>query len=86
MKITVKKPTESEIKEASQWPIWEKEASVFPWSYTEKETCLILDGEVAVEAGGEEVSFKGGDYVIFPEGLSCTWHIRKAVRKYYKFG
>lgn len=86
MKITVKKPTESEMKEALEWPIWEKEASVFPWSYDEKEACLILDGEVSVEAGGEEVSFKGGDYVIFPEGLTCTWTIRKAVRKHYKFG
>ena len=29
---------------------------------------------------------KGGDYVIFPEGLDCTRDIKKAVRKHYKFG
>jgi uncharacterized cupin superfamily protein len=86
MNIIVRKPAEREIKEASSWPIWEKEASSFPWSYSEKETCLILEGEVTVQAGDEEVSFKGGDYVIFPEGLSCTWNIKKAVRKHYKFG
>lgn len=86
MKITVRKPTEGEIKEASSWPIWEKEASSFPWSYGERETCLIIEGEVTVKAGEEEVSFGGGDYVIFPEGLSCTWNIKKAVRKHYRFG
>ena len=86
MKIEVRKPTGSEKMEASSWPIWEKEASVFPWHYGEKETCLILDGEVCVQVGKEEVSFKGGDYVVFPEGLDCTWNIKKAVRKHYKFG
>ncbi|MCX5785919.1 MAG: cupin domain-containing protein [Elusimicrobia bacterium] len=86
MKIEVRKPTESERKEASGWPVWEKEVSSFPWSYSEKETCLILEGEITVKAGKDEVSFKGGDYVIFPEGLECVWNIRKAVRKHYKFG
>ena len=86
MKIEVRKPTENERKEASSWPIWSKEVSSFPWRYAEKETCLILDGEVTVKAGNEEVSFKSGDYVIFPEGLDCAWNIQKAVRKHYKFG
>ena len=86
MKIEVRKPTEKEKKEASVWPVWEKEASSFPWHYGEKEICLILDGEVTVKAGNEEISFRGGDYVIFPEGLDCTWNIKKAVRKHYKFG
>lgn len=86
MKITVRKPTEEERKEAASWPIWEKEASAFPWHYDDKETCLILEGEVSVKAGDEEISFAGGDYVIFPRGLSCSWTIKKAVRKHYRFG
>ncbi len=86
MKIEVRKPTEKEGKEAGGWPIWEKEVSSFPWHYDEKEICLILEGEVTVKAGAEVVSFKGGDYVIFPEGLDCVWNIKKAVRKHYKFG
>ncbi|MDA8130101.1 MAG: cupin domain-containing protein [Elusimicrobia bacterium] len=86
MIITVRKPTEQERKEAAAWPVWKKGPSSFPWSYGEKETCLILEGEVTVEAGGEKVSFGPGDYVVFPEGLACTWHIRKAVRKHYRFG
>ena len=86
MKIEVRKPTGNEREEATAWPIWEKEASTFPWRYDAKETCLILDGEVTVEAGGERASFRGGDYVIFPAGLDCVWNIKKAVRKHYKFG
>ena len=86
MKIEVRKHTEKEGKEAAGWPIWTKEASSFPWRYEEMEICLILEGEVTVKAGDEEVSFRGGDYVIFPEGLDCTWNIKKAVRKHYKFG
>ena len=58
MKIEVRKPADSERKEASSWPVWEKEVSSFPWHYDEKETCLILDGEVTIEAGNEKVHFK----------------------------
>ncbi len=86
MKIEVRKPTAEETRRASSWPVWEKEVSVFPWHYDEKETCLILEGEVEVDRGGGKVSFRAGDYVIFPEGLDCVWKITKAVRKHYKFG
>jgi uncharacterized cupin superfamily protein len=70
------------------WPVWEKEVSKFPWTYGESETCYLLTGEVVVtpEGGGAPVSFGAGDLVVFPAGLSCTWDIRKAVRKHYRFG
>jgi uncharacterized cupin superfamily protein len=69
------------------WPIWEKAPSTFPWQYQEKETCLILDGNVTVTpAGGEPVTFGKGDLVVFPQGMSCTWKVQDAVRKHYKFG
>jgi elongation factor G len=29
---------------------------------------------------------KAGDLVTFPQGLKCTWQVKKAVRKHYKFG
>jgi uncharacterized protein len=85
MNPTIRKPTPAEAKEAKSWPIWEKEPSTFPYSYAEKETCLILEGEATVTAG-KSYPFKAGDYVIFPEGLSCTWTIKKAIKKHYKFG
>lgn len=68
------------------WPVWEKEASVFDWHYDEQEICYFLEGEVTVRTGKSEVSFGAGDLVTFPKGLDCTWEIKKAVRKHYRFG
>jgi uncharacterized protein len=86
MKPTVKKPNEKEQKEASAWSIWEKEESTFPWQYDEKETCLILKGKAAVKCPEGTVEFGPGDYVVFPEGLLCTWTIKEKIKKHYKFG
>ena len=69
------------------WPIWTKEASEFPWSYDERETCLFLEGDVVVTPdGGQPVQMGKGDLVTFPKGMACTWNIRKDVRKHYTFG
>jgi uncharacterized cupin superfamily protein len=69
------------------WPIWTKNESVFPWTYDTAETCYFLDGRVVVTPdGGEPVQVGKGDLVMFPAGLSCTWDVKRAVRKHYKFG
>jgi uncharacterized protein len=87
MSVEIRKPTEAEKREASSWPIWTKEVSEFPWHYDERETCLLLEGEVTVtDEQGRAYSFGAGDLVVFPRGLSCTWKIVKAVRKHYNFG
>lgn len=88
MKIEVHKATEEEIKKlgAKSWPIWECEASSFDWHYDDQETCLILEGQVSIDAPGQKVSFGPGDLVVFPKGLDCKWNVNKAVRKHYKFG
>lgn len=68
------------------WPIWNKEASEFPWTYDEQEVCYFLEGDVVVTPeGGQAVSMGKGDLVTFPKGMSCTWLIRKAVKKHYQF-
>jgi len=70
-----------------EWPIWTKEISEFPWSYDEPETCYFLEGDVLVTPdGGTPVKIGKGDLVTFPEGMSCTWDVRKPVRKHYIFG
>jgi len=52
----------------------------------EQETCLILEGKAVVKTPEETIEFGAGDYVVFPEGLKCTWEIKKKIRKHYKFG
>lgn len=69
------------------WSVWEKEASEFPWTYDDAETCYFLEGDAVVTPdGGESVSMGKGDLVTFPAGMSCTWKIIKAVKKHYIFG
>ncbi|NSW95557.1 MAG: cupin domain-containing protein [Bacteroidales bacterium] len=89
MMIVIEKPTEERLNQLNvkDWPVWEKEESEFPWYYDEPEMCYILEGDVTVTPeNGHPVNFGKGDLVSFPEGLRCTWNIKKAVRKHYKFG
>jgi uncharacterized cupin superfamily protein len=88
MKITVKKPSQDELKKlgVSSWPIWEKGVSRFDWHYDSTEECYLLDGRVVVETkDGARVEFGKGDFVTFPQGLSCVWDIKAPVRKHYNF-
>ena len=66
------------------WPIWTKEVSTFPWTYDSSETCFFLEGDVSVTPDGGDPVYMG-NLVTFPRGMSCTWEIRQAVRKHYKF-
>jgi uncharacterized cupin superfamily protein len=85
MQVTVKQPDEAEIKLLQQKPTWACGVSEFDWYYDSEETCLILEGEVTVTYEGGSVSFGAGDYVVFPRGLACVWHVTKPVRKHYLF-
>jgi len=84
--VVVKKPTEDEANACKAWPIWKCQPSKFDWVYTEKETCLLLEGEVAVSDGTDSVTFGAGDMVVFPQDLECTWQVKKPVTKHYNFG
>lgn len=84
--VIVKKPSDEENNTCKSWPIWTCQPSSFDWAYTEKETCLILEGEVTVTDSSDSVSFGPGDLVVFPKDLECTWNVKKAVKKHYNFG
>jgi len=83
--ITVRKPSESEKTEMLTKPTWGCEVSEFNWHYDSEETCLLIEGEVTVTYDSESVSFGTGDYVAFPQGLSCVWKVTKPVKKHYIF-
>ncbi|MBM3350874.1 MAG: cupin domain-containing protein [Betaproteobacteria bacterium] len=88
-KITVEKPSKEKLDSlgVSRWPTWSKEISQFPWSFSTQEIAYVLEGEVTVTPkGGEPVSFGAGDLVTFPAGLSCTWSVKKPLRKHYQLG
>lgn len=88
MEIKVQKFSQEQLKKMGvfSWPIWEKETSRFPWVYDSGEECYFLAGEVTLETkGGKSVNFGRGDFVSFPKGLSCTWDIKKPVKKHYNF-
>ncbi len=70
----------------SKWGIWQKEVSIFPWTYDAQETCYFLEGDVIVTPeGGQPVQMGKGDLVTFPAGMSCTWEISRDVKKHYSF-
>lgn len=88
-KIIVEKPSAEKLASlgVTRWPTWSKEVSQFPWSFSTQEIAYILEGEVIVTPnGGEPVSFEAGDLVTFPAGMSCTWQVKKALRKHYQLG
>jgi uncharacterized cupin superfamily protein len=82
---TKKKPSPEEVKNATSWAIWEKEESTFDWHYDTQETFYVIEGDVTVTWTDGELSFQTGDWVTFPAGLGCTWHVKKRIRKHYKF-
>lgn len=84
--VIVKKPSDAEAAQCKAWPIWKCQPSIFDWQYTEKETCLLIDGKVTVSDGTDSVTFGPGDLVVFPEDLECTWNVTEPVTKHYNFG
>ncbi len=86
--VVEKNPSPQRLEElkAKTWDIWEKEPSTFDWSYDEPEVCYFLAGDVTVKTPEGDVHIEKGDLVTFPKGLRCTWQVKQAVRKHYRFG
>ncbi len=87
-KITVeKKPKQAKLDAlgVSKWPTWQKEISVFPWTFPEQEIAYILEGEcVITPTGGAAVTFGKGDLVTFPAGMTASWEVKKPLHKHYQ--
>ncbi len=86
-KVIIQKLSEKEIQERRirTWPIWEKEVSRFDHVYEGDEECLFLEGEVVIESREGNFTIVPGDFVIFKDGLECTWNVMRPVKKHYNF-
>lgn len=85
--ILDKNPNQTQLDAlgVSKWPTWEKEVSVFPWTFHEQEIAYILEGEcVITPAGGAPVAFGKGDLITFPAGMVANWEVKKPLHKHYK--
>lgn len=63
------------------------DAGSFPWSYSDSESCYLLQGKVTVTPtdGRQAVTFGKGDFVTFPAGMSCQWDVAEPVKKHFNF-
>ena len=69
----------------SGWAVWECAPSTFDWHYDSPEKAYLYEGQVKVKTKDGDVTFGAGDFVTFPQGLSCSWQVLKHVRKVYRF-
>lgn len=77
--------TRLEAMGVSKWPTWQKEVSVFDWTFPEQEIAYILEGEcVITPTEGDAVTFGKGDLVTFPAGITVNWEVKKPLRKHYQ--
>lgn len=68
------------------WPVWTKENSHFDWYYDQRERCYLTEGKAEITVGSDRYTIQAGDFVTFPQGMSCIWRITEPVRKHYSFG
>ena len=85
MEVLVRKATEEEIVEMMTYPVITREVSEFECNYDNEETCLIVEGEVDILYGSKSITLTPGDFVVFPNGLSCVKRIKKTIKKHSKF-
>ncbi|KAF5729638.1 hypothetical protein HS088_TW20G00001 [Tripterygium wilfordii] len=82
-------PPESKLTHLGvrSWRKWGCSPSKFPWTYSSKEICYLLEGKVKIYPDGSEeiVEIGAGDLIEFPRGMSCTWDVSVTVDKHYKF-
>ena len=74
-----------EPSQVGPWGVWECGPSAFDWHYDQTEIAYLYEGRVKVLTKSGEVEIRAGDYVTFPQGLSCRWEVFEKVKKVYKF-
>ena len=69
----------------NDWSVWTCDPSVFDWHYDQMEMAYVYEGKVRVKTPDGQVEINAGDFVTFPQGLSCTWEVMEKIKKVYCF-
>lgn len=87
MSIEVKKLSDREFRKMGiqYWPIWEREESVFEWTYDDQEEFYVIEGVIDIKTKDADYQISSGDFVTCPKGLDCSWEVKKHVKKHYHF-
>ena len=63
---------------------WESQAGTWDVSFSEDETCELLEGEVTItDSNGDSRSFEAGQIICMPAGFTGTWTVPKYIKKIY---
>lgn len=74
----------------SSWGTWGCGVSKFDWEYSGTESAYVLKGKVLVTPTGDwadckPTEVKAGDFVVFPDGMTCIWDVSEAIEKHFNF-
>merc|ERR1711988_496573 len=74
----------------SGWGTWGCGVSKFDWQYSGTEEAYVLEGEVLVTPTKKWAACKptkvcAGDFVTFPDGMTCVWDVTVPIKKHYNF-
>jgi uncharacterized cupin superfamily protein len=62
--------------------MWHSETGKWKISYTEEETCHILEGEsIITDDSGNATTVKVGDNFVIPRGFVGTWEVTTPTKK-----
>lgn len=86
VKVEALSMQDAKTRGITDWPVWEREASRFPWQYDTREECYILRGRARIETEDGNIEIEEHDFVVFPAGLECVWDIQEPISKHYRLG
>lgn len=63
---------------------WQSEVGKWRISYTEEETCYLLEGvSIVSDEDGNATTLRAGDSFVIPKGFVGTWEVVEPSRKLY---
>lgn len=63
--------------------VWGCSPGTFELTFGWDEMCYILEGEASVEADGQTINLKPGDFAFFESGTKALWIVKRAIKKVF---